>query len=193
MTLAALVLACVAHQPVATRQIEPPDPPYAKVHRRETRELRLYESFDTELVLRATLVTDEVRQSGAAELAYRGAMTRAEADAFVARAQTQGAGTWEVVFASMRAHDDARDFGIGDGDPWRVRLQVNGTACTPVAVERIGEPTVAQRVLYPQTNEWSDLWAARFEDTCGRSGTVTFSVAGPRASGEVHWRDERRD
>ncbi len=64
MTLAALALACVAHQPVATREIERPDPPYAKVHRRETRELRLYGHLDTELVLRATLVTDELRRAG---------------------------------------------------------------------------------------------------------------------------------
>ncbi len=141
-------------------------------------------------------MTDEVRESGAVELAYRGAMTRAEAEAFVARAEAEGAEKWEVVFAAMRAHDDARDFGIGEDDPWRVRLLVNGTACTPVAVERIDEPTAAQRVLYPQVNTWSDLWRAWFQKDCGHDGAVTFAVAGPtradRCSGSDHGQGRAR-
>jgi hypothetical protein len=188
MTIAAVALACVAHQPVSSRDVERPRPAYADVHRRATKELRLYDHFDTELVLRATLVTDEVRDAGAFELAYRGAMTRAEADAFVAGARADAAGRWQVVFASMRAHDDARQFGTADDAPWRVRLQVGGAPCAPVSVHEIVEPTVAQRVLYPQSNDWADLWTAWFETDCGSAGEVTFSVAGPRASGELRWR-----
>jgi hypothetical protein len=181
------ILACVAHQAVATRGVDEPDPPYGKVHDRETRELRLYGQLETELVLRATLLTADVRRAGALDLAYRGAMTAPEAEAFVARAEAEAADHWEVVFTSMRGHKDARDFGVTENDPWRVRLQVGDTICTPIAVERIGKPSAAQRVLYPQVSDWSDLWTARFQKDCGTAGPVTFSVAGPRASGEVRW------
>jgi hypothetical protein len=183
-----LAIACVAHQAVATRGVDEPDPPYQRVHHRGTRELRLYGRFDTELVLRATLLTEEVLRAGALELAYRGAMTAPEADAFVARAVAEAAEHWGVVFASMRAHDDARAFGIGENDPWRVRLFVGDRECTPLAVDRIGDPTAAQHVLYPQANEWADLWTARFAKDCGTAGPVTFSVAGPHASGEMRWK-----
>jgi hypothetical protein len=185
--VAGLVAACVAHQPVGTRSMDLPDPPYEKVHDRATRELRLYQHFDTQLVVWATLLTEDVRTAGARDLAYRGAMEAAEAEALVARSVAEGTGAWEVIFAAMWSHDEAKDFGSSADDPWHVRLLVDERACTPTNVEPIVRPTAAERVLYSQVNDWSDLWRARFDQDCGSTGDVVFSVAGPYASGEVSW------
>ncbi|MCK6507444.1 hypothetical protein L6R53_29445 [Myxococcota bacterium] len=170
------------------REVAAPDPPYRRVHRAWTRELRLYGELETRMLLRATWVGPTVREAGQRQLAWAAASTPAELEAALARAEQADQGSHPVVFASMRVDPALADFGAGPDSPWRLRLQVEGRDCALIDVAPLDpDQDAALRVLYPQANAWSDLWRARFDAACGQAGTATLTVSGAMGAGTLTW------
>ena len=159
--------------------------PYAKVHRAWTRELVLDHDFELDLVVRASLLSGELRTAQADALAdarLEGARERA---ARHEAHRTDAATAWVVVFSAHSPHEEARRFGLDADDPWQLRLVADGTDVPAVGVERIRNPSADEVVLYPQLDRWSELWEARFEAV--PASELVLQVAGPHGRGEVSW------
>ncbi len=184
-------LAC-APRTVAVEGASPrPDPRYGRVHVEQTRELKLYDQLETQLILRATWRGEAQRRAAVAELAWRGSMTTDEQATLLQAELAELAAAHEVVFASMFSSSagtpDPPIFGDALDSPWRLRLDVDGQPCPLLSVDQVDDPSAAQALLYPQLNAWSQLWIARFDRSCGSAGTARLVVSGSGGSGALTW------
>jgi len=180
--IVALALACARPDgglAPPTRGVE-----YAKVHRAWTQELMLDHDFELDLVVRASLLSDDLRRAQADALAD----ARLESEtARLARHEAWQAdrGAWVVVFAAHSPHEDARRFGLDDDDPWQLRLLADGQVVEGVGVDRVRKPSADQVVMYPQLDRWSTLWEARFVRAAATE--LSLQVVGPHGRGELTW------
>ena len=181
------ILACAAWQPVTGREVTPAPKSYADAHRAWTEEVRLYDGFETALIVRATLRTEDLRRAAAREQAYRAAMSDDEYQALLVRELATLGTSHELFFTVMPGERETRTLGGDPESPWRLRLFVDGRPCALEDLERQARPDLLQRELVLQLNPWSDLWTARFSADCGQNGEMAFVISGPQASGELRW------
>lgn len=164
---------------------------YHRAWRDDTRQLKLYHGFGTALLLSGTLLTPDFRKELAAERARLLDSPPADVAAFAARMSKDGAAFDEVVFAAdSPMQEDPLKFGTGD-DGWVVRLNADGTPEKLVAVEQVLHPTALHAALYPQLDQWSTLWIARFEKTVPDPDTIVFEVGSGYGHGQLVWRGLR--
>ena len=178
-----LALACA--RPDGGLAVPTQGQPYAKVHRAWTQELVLDHDFELDLVVRASLLSTELRAAQADALADARLEDAAERAARHADHVQDAANAWVVVFAAHSPHEDARRFGTDADDPWQVTLYADGRELVPLGVDRIRSPTADQVALYPQLDRWSELWEARFEPVDARE--LELQVAEPHGRGELSW------
>lgn len=181
----AWLLACAAHQPVSTRETARPD--YPAAYQAWTRELALYENFETELLLRATLMARPFDEALAAELAWRGGWPQEELAARWAEDQAREAESHDLLVAVTKTAEGHLKLGTAPEADWRLRLLVDGRPCAPLELDQVDDPPQSMRVMFPSANAWADVWEARFATDCGRQGTFSLIVSGPSGSGEITW------
>lgn len=181
----ALLLACSSHQPVGPRGVARPD--YEAALDDWTRELRLYEHFETELLLRATLMTRPFDQALAHELAWRGGWSAEELSARNTEDRARELESHDLLVAVMKTADGHLKLGADPDADWRLRLYVDGRACAPLSLDALEDPPQGLRALFPAANAWADVWRARFATDCGREGMFVLVVSGPSGSGEITW------
>lgn len=181
------LLGCSARQPVGGVYPAQPARPWPRVYGDWTRDLKLYDGFETALLMQATLWDAPLRQAWSAELAWRRALDVKAALVADLGSQAEAGAGHEVVFSAQRMEGVSREFGLSDADPWRVALDVNGRPCTPESIARVSDPSPADAARWLQANAWSDLWVARFQTDCGASGEVTLKVTGVHGRGELSW------
>lgn len=175
--LAALVLLAAAS----------PTRSYKKALREDTRELVLYQGFQTALIMRATLLTPEFRGAYAEERRrLTGTHTEEHAD-FLRRNEEDAAVYYEVVFSSDSGLPE-HHFGTTD-QGWRLRLEADGQAQELVTVHEIRDPTTVQRALFKHLNIWSELWVARFAKTVNAPRVVELHVGSGYGHGTLTWGD----
>ena len=163
---------------------------YLKEHRGFTRELVLYFDIATALILRATLLEPAFRAVVADERRRLMDPSAEDHAAFVARMQADGAAFFDVVFAADSAFDNATKFGPGD-DRWNLRLEADGAEQPFVQVDRVRRPSPLHEALYAQTNQWSELWIARWQRLVPAPGTVVLHVGGGFGNGDCVWQGLR--
>lgn len=163
---------------------------YLRDLRQHTRELRLYDVFDTTLLLRGNYLDAAFREAIATERARLTGTTEDDHAAFVERMAEDHARFHEVVFSANSLRPAARVF----GDPtkgWAVRLEADGTVEPLVEVYEVRRPGSILRQLYAHHNEWSDLWIARFDKTVAAPDRVSFHVGSGWGHGSLEWTDLR--
>lgn len=158
-----------------------------------TEELKLYRTFDTALIMRATYLDAPMRQALAEE---RRRLVNPDADnhaAFLARMDADQAAYHDVVFSASTPLPAARRFGESDTG-WVIWLEADGTREKLVSVEHIRQPTALHLELYDHMTKWSELWIARFERTVQDPDTVVLHVGSGYGNGDLVWKklDSRR-
>lgn len=158
---------------------------YKKALREDTRELVLYQGFQTALIMRATLLSPKFRTAYADErLRLTGTTAEEHAD-FVRRNAEDAAVYHEVIFSSDSALPE-HHFGTTD-QGWRLRLEADGQRQELVTVHEIRDPTTVQRALFKHLNIWSELWVARFANTVTNPRVVELHVGSGYGQGTMSW------
>ncbi|HJN74999.1 MAG TPA: hypothetical protein QGF58_13810 [Myxococcota bacterium] len=160
---------------------------YEFVHERWTRELYLTRQFETQVVVKATLVTEDLAQAQALTIS-RARFEDSEAHETRRVAAIQEARAhWVVVFAANAPPPRYADsFALDDSADWQIHLEADGRRVEPVDLERIWEPSADQDLLYLQLDRWSKLWRARFERPSD-ADRVDLLVVGPYGHGKMTW------
>ena len=160
---------------------------YEFVHERWTRELHLHKQFETQVVVKATLLTEELARAQALTVSrarFEDPASYAERrDAAIAESEAH----WVVVFTGNAPPPRYADtFALDDSADWQIHLEADGRRVDPVDLERIWEPTADQELLYLQLDRWSKLWVARFEKPSA-ADRVDLLVVGPYGHGKMSW------
>lgn len=157
---------------------------YLNVYEAWTRELFVYWDVETALILRATYLSDEMREAIADERARL--LGTSDGPEYEQRLDSDGAAYHEVVFSADSGLPSADKFGTSD-DGWIIELRADGTLEPLVTAYRVRKPNPLQRALYPHYNLWSDLWIARFQRTVTSPRRVELHVGSGYGNGKVVW------
>lgn len=162
---------------------------YEREYREHTRELTVTRDFSTALKLRGTLLTEDFRDTLAAERQRLLDPTDDNHERFVTRMDDDAGAYHEVVFSADSSVPGKMLFGPGD-DRWNVRLEADGTLQELVTVYRVRRPTPLHRGLYPHITKWSELYIARFHRSVAHPQRVVFHVGSGHGHGELVWEGE---
>jgi hypothetical protein len=153
-----------------------------------TGELKIYRTFDTALILRATYLDGPMRAAIAAERRRLVNPAPENHQAFVARMAADQAEYHDVVFSASSPLPAARTFGESDAG-WVIWLEADGVRQELISVERIRRPTGLHLELYAHKTIWADLWIARFAKTVADPDHVVLHVGSGYGNGDVEWGD----
>ncbi|MCP4809907.1 MAG: hypothetical protein GY913_08175 [Proteobacteria bacterium] len=160
---------------------------YEFAHERWTRDLHIVSQFETQVVVKATLVTDELAEAQALTIS-RARFEDAETyQQRYRRGQDEADTYWTVVFvANAPPPHRADSFALDDSADWQIHLEADGRRLDPVDLERIWEPSADQEMMYTQHDRWSKMWKARF-DRPTDADEVEMLVVGPYGNGKITW------
>jgi hypothetical protein len=154
-----------------------------------TRKLVIYRGFQTALMLRATYLDAGTRSLIAGERRRLIQPNDTDHTRFTERMSSDNRLYHEVVFAADSGiQDDKASFGDSDAS-WMIRFFADGREEPLVTIERVRKPTSLHKAIYPQLNQWSDLWIARFERTVTDPKRVSFSVGSGWGHGRIEWEE----
>ncbi|MCB9763097.1 MAG: hypothetical protein H6739_25070 [Alphaproteobacteria bacterium] len=180
MLLLLLALGC---HPVAPPPGLPAPSDYAREHQAATREIRVIRDLETRLLMRATLLNEDLVDAQALTLAYALGATPQEHEALRADLLAELEAYRVVVFA---ADSPREDFSLDDDAGWRVRLLADEVPLEGVELTKQDPDAPAIALLYPQINRWSVVYRARFARDAG-ADTLRLVVAGPLGQGQAEW------
>jgi len=184
--IAMLVCAGVFGASVASASPRSERRAYLAAYDDHTQKLTVYNDFTTALLLRATLLDGDFRETLATERQRLLDATDDNADAFQRRMTSDLEMYQEVVFSADSAMPGPLTFGPGD-DQWNVRLTADGVEQELVTVYKVRTPTPLHQGLYPHVNLWSSLWIARFHRTIAHPRHVDLHVGSGFGNGTVAW------
>jgi len=174
---------------------------YSRALRTWTRELRLYDRFETKLLMHAVYKSARFRTAWSHEYARRNILPSETYALLREREQDDAARFHEVLFAAWAGDSRGGHF-LGDDAPWTIRLVGdNGRTVAPLLLERIKRPSTELLTLYPFITPHDRVFVAKFpvlgEDgtplISEQSGALTLQIAGVLAAGEMVWPLARRD
>lgn len=177
-----LLLGCA---PLPPPQGLPQADNYATAHAEATVELRIVQHFETRLLMRATLIDEDVARAQALALAHAHRDNASAYDARLIEITENARASWGVVFA---ADDPAgrEAFSLDEEQGWSLHLYEDGAPLEGLSLEKLDEDDTDLALLYPQLNRWSTLWEARFERR-GDGRQLTLDVASARGQGAITW------
>ncbi|TNE92225.1 MAG: hypothetical protein EP330_02535 [Deltaproteobacteria bacterium] len=162
-----------------------PSRTYKRALKAHTEELIVYEGFETALIMRATLLTRDFRDTYADERRTLTGTSDEEHADFVRRNREDATAYHEVVFSSDSPKPN-HQFGTGE-DGWMLRLEADGQPQSLVTVYELDKPTSVQRALFTHLNIWSELWVARFASTVENPRLVELHVGSGYGHGTLSW------
>ena len=157
---------------------------YLRAWRDVTRKLVIYRGFGTALHARITWLSTDFRAALANERHRLLGGADASDAVFRERMQQDGTAYTEFVIGADTGEERAPRFGNNDAR-WNLNLVTDAGERALVDVEHIRQPTPVHQGLYPQLNQWTSLWIARFDGTS--NGNVTLKIGSGLGYGEVRW------
>jgi hypothetical protein len=168
---------------------------YMAALRRWTGQLRLYDHFETSLLLRAVYKSEAFRRAWCHEYARRYILPT-EDYALLVEKEMDDAARFHEVFIAVWADDTRRGNFVGDEVPWKMRLVGDsGRTVDPLIIKEIHKPTTEVLTLYPFITAHDHVFVAKFP-VLGSDGTpllspesrrLTLQVVGVVNRGETGW------
>jgi hypothetical protein len=168
---------------------------YRRAVRRWTQELRLYNKWETSLLMRATFKAPRFRRAYSHEYARRYILPQDDYALLLQRELEDASRYHEIVFA-VWADDTRRGDFVGKDAPWKVRLVGDGgRTVDPLILKRIRRPTTELLSLFPYITPHDRVFVAKFP-TLGPDGlpliteqtpVIKMQVAGVVHRGELIW------
>lgn len=168
---------------------------YRRTLRSWTKELRLYDRFETKLLMRAVFKSQRFREGWSHEYARRNILP-SETYALLRERQMDDAARFHEVLFAAWAGDSRGGHFIGDDAPWTIRLVGDDDrTVAPLILERIKRPSTELLTLFPFITPHDRIFVAKFP-VLGEDGTpligqtserLTLQVAGVLARGEMVW------
>ena len=168
---------------------------YSRALRGWTRELRLYDRFETKLLMRAVYKGPAFRRAWSHEYARRNILPSEAYALLKEREQDDAARFHEVLFACWAGDSRGGHF-LGDDAPWTIRLVGDGgRTVSPLLLERIKRPSTELLTLYPFISPHDRIFVAKFPVLADdgtpliseQSRGLTLQIAGVLARGEMVW------
>lgn len=167
--------------------IDEPTVLYEFAHERWTNELHIVRQFETQVIVKATLITPEMAQAQALTISRARFEDEATYAARLAAAQKRANEEWTVVFSANAPPPRYADsFALDDSADWQLHLEADGRRVQPIELERIWEPSADETILYTQLDRWSKLYRARFAKPAD-ADSVDLFVVGPYGNGKITW------
>ena len=168
---------------------------YSRTLRAWTKELRLYDRFETKLLMRAVFKSQRFRTAWSHEYARRNILP-SETYALLRERETDDAARFhEILFAAWAGDSKGGHF-IGDDAPWTIRLVGDdGRTVSPLLINRIKRPSTELLTLFPFITPHDRIFVAKFPVLADdgtpliseQSRDLTLQVAGVLARGEMVW------
>lgn len=164
---------------------------YRAVLRSVTSRSELYDAFDTNAFVAATLQTPEFRAARARREAAFREETAAELEGRLLRERTEAAAAHEWI-VGLNVSDPAHQDLDRKGSTWRLAMITPSGTVLPTRIERVGRASLPLRAIYPYLdNFWVAyrVWFPREID--GRqvippgSAQVTLQLAGVLGNAEL--------
>jgi hypothetical protein len=168
---------------------------YARTLRVWTKELRLYDRFETKLLMRAVFKSERFRTAWSHEYARRNILPSESYALLREREKDDAARFHEILFAAWAGDSKSGHF-IGDDAPWTIRLVGDdGRTVSPLLLNRIKRPSTELLTLFPFITPHDRIFVAKFPVLADdgtpliseQSRALTLQVAGVLARGEMIW------
>ena len=169
---------------------------YDRSLKRWTEELRLYDRWETSLLMKATYKSEGFRKSWTHEYSRRFILPQDDFGLLLERELDDGARYHEFLIA-VWANDTRFGHFEGDDAPWRVRMVGDGgRTVDPLVLRRIKMPTTETRSLFPHIGPHDRVFVAKFPVLADdglplltpRSRAMKLQVVGVVNRGELLWR-----
>lgn len=173
---------------------------YSRALRVWTKELRLYDRFETKLLMRAVYKSARFRTAWSHEYARRNILP-SESYALLKERQMDDAARFHEVLFAVWAGDSRGGHFLGDDAPWTIRLVGDDDrTVAPLLLERIKRPSTELLTLYPFITPHDRVFIAKFPVLADdgtplvseQGGRITLQIAGVLARGEMVWPLESR-
>lgn len=152
---------------------------YARVVAKSTDELRIYDGWYTALLVRGTMLDDDLRVAQDARVA---AITgnAAAGDAPL---------NFQVVLAASTQFIKELSFSADGSTPWTVHLRAGDHTClAPESIVETRKPTPLDMALFPHATQWDRLFRLTFAaDACGGSPATALDFYSARGQGTLQW------
>ncbi len=168
---------------------------YGRTLRLWTKELRLYDRFETKLLMRAVFKSAQFREGWTHEYARRNILPT-EAYALLREREMDDAARFHEILFAVWAGDSRGGHFIGDDAPWTIRLVGDDDrTVAPLILQRIKRPSTELLTLFPFITPHDRIFIAKFPVLADdgtplisqRSAQVSLQVAGVLARGELAW------
>lgn len=168
---------------------------YSRALRRWTREIRLYDKWETSLLMRATYKSEPFRRAWSHEYARRYVLPQEDHALLLQRELEDASRFHEILFAAWANDSRQGDF-VGKDPPWKVRLVGDGgRTVEPLVLRPIRKPNTQMLRLYPYITAHDRVFLAKFP-VLGPDGMLLVTpdspdlkllVAGVVHRGELVW------
>ena len=168
---------------------------YSRALRRWTQEIRLYDKWETSLLMRAVYKGEPFRRAWSHEYSRRYLLPQEDFALLLQRELEDASRFHEVLFAAW-ANDSLQGDFVGTDPPWKIRLVGDGgRTVEPLVLRRIRKPNTQLLRLYPFITAHDRVFEAKFP-VLGPDGMLLVTpdsrelklqVAGVVNRGELIW------
>jgi len=168
---------------------------YSRALRRWTQEIRLYDKWETSLLMRATYKSEPFRRAWSHEYSRRYVLPQEDYALLLQRELEDASRFHEILFAAWANDSRQGDF-VGADPPWKIRLVGDqGRTVEPLVLRPIRKPNTQMLRLFPYITAHDRVFLAKFP-VLGPDGMLlvtpdsrelTLQVAGVVHRGELVW------
>lgn len=170
-------LLCAAFAPAEAATLNAQE--YAKTVAKFTVETRIYDGWYTALLVRGTLLSDELRVVQDARVAT---ITGTESPSGAAE-------TIDIVLAASTQFRKELRLAADGSTPWTIQLRAGGSACSaPLSVTEVKKPSPLDVALYPHLTQWDTMFKLSYAaNACGGATVTALDFSSARGHGSVQW------
>ena len=168
---------------------------YTRALRRWTQEIRLYDKWETSLLMKAVYKSEPFRRAWSHEYARRYVLPQEDYALLLQRELEDESRFHEILFAAW-ANDSLQGDFVGDDPPWKLRLVGDdGRTVEPLVLRRVRKPNTQMLRMYPIITPHDRVFVAKFP-VLGPDGMllvtpesreIKLQVAGVVHRGELVW------
>lgn len=162
---------------------------------RWTQDIRLYDRWETSLLMKATFKGEAFRKAWTHEYARRFILPQDDFGLLL-EGELADASRYHEFLVALWANDTRKGHFEGKGAPWKLRLVGDGDRTVdPLVLRRIKKPSTELRTFFPEIGPHDRVFVVKFPVLAGdgnpilspRSPKLTLQVVGAVHRGELTW------
>jgi len=168
---------------------------YSQALARWTEDIRLYDRWETSLLMKATYKGEAFRKAWTQEYARRFILPQDDFGLLLEQ-ELADASRYHEFLVALWANDTKKGHFEGEGAPWKLRLVGDGDRTVdPLVLRRIKKPSTELRSFFPEIGPHDRVFVVKFPVLAGdgtpilspRSLGMKLQVVGAVHRGELRW------